>query len=117
MEGRSMPDPVHAPGPDSAVPPERSARLKDLLEKYARNMADDWERAEYIHPDHRYLLVERSTDDRRVHWLCTFKTRADASDYRDLWERPEDWEVRVLIDLDTNERYRQVITTRWTTDQ
>lgn len=48
----------------------------------------------------RYLLVEKSRYDGEL-YLTTWDGPADAADYHDNQECPEDWNVESLVDLDT----------------
>lgn len=60
----------------------------------------------------QWLLVEANRYD-STYCLSVHASRRDAADYHDNQEYPEDWSIKVLVDLDTDERYGAVPSTRF----
>lgn len=61
---------------------------------------------------HRFVLIERSRFDRDI-YVTDWENPADAADYHDGQEEPENWIVEELVDLDTGRRHTPTITTSW----
>lgn len=52
----------------------------------------------------RYLLIERNVGgDKPAHWFSIHYSPEDAAEYHDGQEYAEDWEIEVLVDLETGE--------------
>lgn len=60
----------------------------------------------------KYLLIEISRYDGNA-WVTDYATLAEAAEYRDTQEYPEDWNVEALYDLDTGEKYWPTVKTSW----
>jgi hypothetical protein len=56
--------------------------------------------------DDRYLLVERNYRYGCGFWLTSVTSDADAGNYHVNQEYAEDWELILLVDLDTGQRFK-----------
>lgn len=84
-------------------------------EQYKQAVGDDTV-YEDLEPDpaelEQFLLIEESRFDGEV-CVTTWNTPAEAADYHDGQEYPEDWPIKKLIDLDTGNELRPVTVTEW----
>ena len=77
-----------------------AGHLDELLSIYSDGEVNpDWE----LDRTCRYLLVERSRYD-GSHWLSSHASMANAADYHDGQEYPEDWNIVGLYDLETGRK-------------
>jgi len=62
-----------------------------------------WEQADFA-DKHPFLLIERSVYDASL-FVTVHESLAEAADYHDVQEYPDDWTIEYVLDLDTGERY------------
>ena len=74
--------------------------LREILHKYSGNVVDAGSLPDPDDP-HRYVLVERNAQT-RGYWITTHDTPAEAADYLDMQEFPDDYECCGLYDTLTD---------------